>query len=195
MKVKSVGHNFNLANLGIVIAFRASSFIPVRAENSDDEYIPEIGWSSRITSMGLDEAENIGEKYKFECQPASEDLIHAPVWGTKVYTTNSGICSTAVHSGMLDPEEGGIVTIKLIEGKKFYTGSKKNNVTSEDRSSTNLAFTFVGKKKIVANNLDNSDDKTDKKKRQPSGIERVLMDGFTRGVERSIEKAISDVFE
>ncbi|MCC0177863.1 hypothetical protein I4641_12835 [Waterburya agarophytonicola K14] len=192
MKVIQVKHNFKLATLGLAIAISAISIEPVHAEksNKSNKSVPEIGWSSRISSMGLDKEDNVGKKYEFDCQALSEDSIHAPIWGTKVYTVNSGICSSAVHAGMLEAEEGGKVTITLLEGKGFYTGSKKNDVISEDHSATDMGFSFVGKQKVVANQPES---KSPKKKREPSSLERVLMDGFQRGVERSIEKTISDI--
>ena len=154
--------------------------------------ISEIGWNSRLSSMGLDKKKNANQKYKFECQSAPEDLIHAPVWGTKVYTSNSGICSAAVHSGMIDPDEGGVVTVKLVKGRNFYTGSKKNDVKSEDRAGTDMSFVFVGQKKVQEKD---SDDKHKSEPRKPSALERVLMDGFTRGVERTIDRAITDMLD
>ena len=151
--------------------------------------LPEIGWSSRLSSMGIDRDKNVGKTYDFYCQTAEEDLIHAPIWGTNVYTSNSGICSTAVHSGMIT-EEGGIVTIEILEGQEFYTGSKKNKVESEDHIGTHLSYTFVGE--AVANKLE---EQTPKQQRRPSNIERVMVNGVQRGVERSIEKVIGDIFK
>jgi len=191
MKFTTVDHSFNLVSLGIALAIGAGSLTPVQAEKKNQD-VPEIGWSSRISSMGLDKKKNMGKKYTFYCQSASEDLVHAPVWGTKVYTVNSGICSTAVHSGMIDAEEGGKVTLKLAKGKQFYTGSKKNNVTTKDHTGTDVSYTFVGQPKAVAKK---SDEESSKKKREASGLERVLTDGFSRGVERSIEKAIIDILK
>ena len=163
-------------------------------EESNQE-ISEIGWNSRLSSMGLDKKKNADQKYKFECQSAPEDLIHAPIWGTKVYTSNSGICSAAVHSGIVDPEEGGIITVKLVKGRNFYTGSKKNDVKSEDHAATNMSFVFVGQKKVKEDESNDKDDKSKSEPRKPSALERVLMDGFTRGVERTIDKAITDMLD
>ncbi len=188
MRIPRVDRNFKLIALGIAVAIISSSFLPAHGEESDD-YVPEIGWNSRISSMGLDREDNIDQKYQFDCQSAPEDLVHAPTWGTKVYTVNSGICSAAVHSGMVDAEEGGEITIKLIEGKKFYTGSKKNDVKSKDHTAADISFVFIGQKKVEA------ESESKKEKREPSGIERLLMEGFQRGVERSIEKAIIDVLK
>ena len=150
MNISRVNHNLKNLKLvasAIAVVTIASSFLPAHGEDLDD-YVPEIGWTSRVSSMGLDREENIGRKYQFDCQSAPEDLVHAPTWGTKIYTANSGICSAAVHSGMVDPESGGEITIKLIAGKKFYTGSNKNNVKSKDHTGTDISFIFVGQKKI-----------------------------------------------
>ena len=161
---------------------------PVNAQSYHDE-IPEIGWSSRLSSMGLDRADNIGKTYDFYCQPAPEELNHAPIWGTNTYTVNSGICSAAVHSGMIS-SAGGTVSLELREGREFYTGSDKNEVESEDRSGTDLSFAFVGEPVANESDSDNNQDR-----RNPSGIEKVMVNTVQRGIERSIEKAIIDLFD
>lgn len=179
-------HNLIQITTTLAIACLTISGQPVQAEKS----VPEIGWSSRISSMGLDNLENIGEQYTFYCQPAEEDLIHSPVWGTTEYTVHSGICSTAVHSGMILPETGGEVTIKLITGKNFYTGSKKNNIISKDHRNADLSFTFVGNKKVKSQTQEFQSDHEDS---QPSGIEKLLMDGLQRGVQKTIDQTINNL--
>ena len=172
----------------LAIAIGATSFQPVNAQGYRDE-IPEIGWSSRLNTMGLDRADNVGKIYDFYCQPVPDEFKHAPIWGTNIYTVNSGICSTAVHSGMISPA-GGKVSLELREGREFYTGSDKNDVKSKDHSRTDLSFTFVGEP-ITAKDP-NSDDSHDS--RRTSSIERVMVNSLQRGIERSIEKAITDIF-
>ena len=173
---------------GLAIAIGVTSFQPVNAQSDRDE-ISEIGWNSRLTRMGLDRVDNIGEIYDFYCQPASEELNHAPIWGTNTYTANSGICSTAVHSGMISTA-GGTVSLELREGKEFYTGSVKNDVKSKDHSGTEVSFAFVGEP-VVAEDED-SDDNRDRS--NSSGIKKVMVNTVQRGIERSIEKAIIDIF-
>ena len=192
MKIIKVIHILKLVTIGISITLSTASFQAAQARKTEkiEDDIPEIGWSSRITGMGLDQEENIDTKYQFDCQLAPDDLIHAPIWGTKFYTVNSGICSAAVHSGMIEAETGGQVTIKLMKGKNFYTGSNKYNVESEDHIATDMSFIFIGQKQAI---VEKDKKEAEDKKREPSGIERILMDGFQRGVERTIDKAITDM--
>lgn len=192
MKTIKISPNLKLIIVSLAITLGTTSFKPANAQKSKKS-IPEIGWSSRLSSMGLDEIDNIGKSYTFDCQPAFDDLIHAPVWGTKIYTINSGICTTAVHSGMIAEEEGGKVTIKLLKGKKFYTGSRKNDVISKDHRNTNMSFTFTGKK--VVENKPITTPQARQQKQKPSAIEKVLVEGLERGVERSIQNVITEIFD
>ena len=173
----------------LAIAFNTTFLQSANAQSFRSE-VPEIGWRSRLSSMGLDQAKNIGKIYDFYCQPASQDLLHAPIWGTNTYTINSGICTTAVHSGMIS-ESGGIVSIKLLEGQEFYTGSSKNEIISEDHIGTNLSFTFIGEPIAV----ENPGYQPNNQQRRPSTIERVMVNSVQRGLERSIERAITDIFK
>ena len=172
----------------LAIAFGTTSLQAVNAQGYSNN-IPEIGWKSRLSSMGLNKAENIGKTYDFYCQPAPEKLNHAPIWGTNIYTSNSGICSTAVHSGMISPA-GGMISIEVLEGQEFYTGSVKHEITSEDHISTNFSFTFVGEPVAI-----DVPKQLNQSQRRPSTIERVMVNSVQHGLERSIEKAITDLFD
>ena len=184
IKVKKLG--FIVAS--IAIATSAAMCQPAQAKNRE---VHEIGWSSRLSSMGLNKEDNLGKQYTFYCQPASTDLIHAPIWGTNGYTPNSGICTTAVHAGMIKAEVGGEVTIELLEGQAFYTGSYKNEVTSQDRGNTKMSFSFIGEKITV----ESESEVEAAQSQRSSGIERVMVKGVERGLERSIEKVITDIFK
>ncbi len=185
--VGAIGANLALVILACTI-FSESAWAK---DNKSDRYIPEIGWGSRLSSMGLDEDDNVGKQYKFECQAAPEDMIHAPIWGTKVYTVNSGICSTAVHSGIISPETGGEITVELLEGRDFYTGSQHNDVVSKDHRTTDLSFTFVGEQEVKERQIYEPTEE----RRKPSRIEEMLMDGFQRGMERSIENTFDNLLD
>jgi hypothetical protein len=189
--MKTIKYSLELLITSLAIAITTTSLNPANAQNESTS-VPEIGWSSRISSMGLDENENIGNKYTFDCQPAEDDLIHPPIWGTNIYTLTSGICSTAVHSGLITPEKGGEVTVKILKGQKFYTGSDSNDIISQDHRTTDMSFTFVGEK--VASNKSFSDE-SEQQQEQPSTFERVVVNTLQKGMERTIEKAITNIFK
>ncbi|MEM8674326.1 MAG: LCCL domain-containing protein [Cyanobacteria bacterium P01_G01_bin.67] len=178
----------NLIIASLAIAFSSLSGQTVNAQNLENR-VPEIGWKSRLNSLGLNKAKNVGKTYDFYCQPASEDFMHGSIWGTNTYTTNSSICSTAVHAGMIS-ESGGFVSIQVIEGQEFYTGSTKNQIRSEDHAGTNFGFTFVGESLAV----DNFNTSPNNQQQRPSTIKGVMVNSVQRGLERTIEEAISDIF-
>ncbi|MGL5793969.1 MAG: hypothetical protein ACRC06_06065, partial [Waterburya sp.] len=71
MKTIKNSHNLKLLTTSFAIAISTTSLNPANAQK-DQTSVPEIGWSSRISSMGLDKNENIGNNYTFDCQPAED---------------------------------------------------------------------------------------------------------------------------
>ena len=189
MKAIKVNSKLKFIIASLAIALSTSSWQSINAQSFTDGVL-EIGWKSRLARMGLNKAENIGKTYNFHCQSASEDFFHEPIWGTNVYTMNSGICSTAVHAGEIS-KSGGIVSIEILEGQEFYTGSSKNEIESEDHVGTNFSFTFISEAVAVDNPESQPDDKED----TPSTMKKVMVNSVQRGLERSIEKALSDIFK
>ena len=186
MKKNKLKSNFKCLVAGLAIAVGAISWQPANALDNREE-IPEIGWSSKLTSMGLNKSDNLNKVYNFYCQPAAEDLSHAPIWGTNTYTVNSGICSAAVHSGTISVK-GGVVSVELLPGREFYTGSSKHEVISKDRSGTEFSFAFVGETATNNSNLQpNAQDPS-------SSIKKVMVNSVQKGVEKTIERAIVELF-
>ncbi|BAZ45743.1 LCCL domain protein [Chondrocystis sp. NIES-4102] len=175
-------YNFHLLFTTIAIAVGIIPANPVFAQDTLNT-VPEIGWNSRIGAMGLDKSEN-GKQYTFNCQPAGDKMIHPPIWGTNIYTVNSAICTTAVHAGFITPSQGGKITIKLLAGQEFYTGSNKNNIYSQDHRNTEMSFTFVDESQVLESDSDSS-----------SSFGEIVVNSLQKGVERSIERAIIDIFK
>jgi hypothetical protein len=64
------------------------------------------------------------------------------VWGSDIYTSDSSICTAAVHSGLITFEQGGTATIELRPGRSIYGSSERNGVTSNSYGSWQQSFVF-----------------------------------------------------
>jgi hypothetical protein len=69
-----------------------------------------------------------GERFTFRC-PAYG--IQERVRGTDVYTDDSRICLAAVHVGLIGAS-GGVVTIEMLPAQRYYQGSSRNGVNTQD---------------------------------------------------------------
>jgi hypothetical protein len=79
--------------------------------------------------------------------PGAARLIACPpgcaqqsgLWGTDVYTADSGICRAAIHAGMIT-DGGGMVVVVLDAGRPAYRGSVRYGITSSDYGSYEKSF-------------------------------------------------------
>ena len=92
-------------------------------------------WEANATSLnGKD-----GETLTLACAPGG--TAHS-VWGSDIYTSDSSICTAAVHSGLITFERGGTVTVELRPGRPVYGASERNGVTTSDYGSYQHSFVF-----------------------------------------------------
>jgi hypothetical protein len=92
-------------------------------------------WEASATSLnGKD-----GETLTLACSPGG--TAHS-VWGSDIYTSDSSICTAAVHSGLITFQQGGTVTIELRPGRTIYGCSERNGVTTSDYGSYQHSFVF-----------------------------------------------------
>jgi LCCL domain len=82
-----------------------------------------------------------GSRFVYVC-PASGRKDQ--VWGTRIYSDNSSVCSAALHAGAFTYENGGIVTIEHLPGQSSYTGSTQNGITSASLASWPGSFQIIG---------------------------------------------------
>ncbi|MEX0717099.1 MAG: LCCL domain-containing protein, partial [Planctomycetaceae bacterium] len=54
------------------------------------------------------------------------------VWGSDIYTDDSTLAVAAVHAGVLQDGQTGIVKVTILPGRDSYTGSTRNGVTTHD---------------------------------------------------------------
>ena len=91
-------------------------------------------WSASLISLGLNSP---GATGTLDC-PAGGSF--ATVWGTGTYTSDSSICTAAVHYGWITPERGGRVSFQQVAGLDAYQGSAQNGVSSFDYGSWSSSF-------------------------------------------------------
>ncbi|CAH1240446.1 HMCN1 [Branchiostoma lanceolatum] len=73
--------------------------------------------------------------------PAGCSAFGKSIWGTGVYTDDSGICRAAIHDGRLT-DAGGQVTVYRYPGQDSYLASQMNGVQSDYWGSWGKAFSF-----------------------------------------------------
>ena len=67
----------------------------------------------------------------FTCMCSAQNIQQGAVWGTDIYTDDSGLCRAAVHAGAI-PVGGGLVTVVRAAGRQLYPGSSRNGIQSSD---------------------------------------------------------------
>lgn len=79
-----------------------------------------------------------GKSFLFEVTGSCE----GPLWGTDVYTADSSLAAAAVHAGLLQPGERGIVRVTLLDtsDRAGFEGSRRNGVYSEDWDRWEMGF-------------------------------------------------------
>ena len=121
------------------------------------QYIkPIINNAPQLGKLGM-------PKYKIDCEtkanfksfrgdPGSVYLVDCPIncekskgsiWGTGIYTTNSSICRAAIHSGVLNSSQGGVITLIKLWGQKYFEESISNGIKSfEHKGNMPVAFSL-----------------------------------------------------
>jgi len=92
-------------------------------------------WEANATSLNGKE----GQTMTLACSP--NGTTHT-VWGSDIYTSDSSICTAAVHSGLITLQQGGSVTIELRPGRSIYGASERNGVTTSMYGSWPQSFVF-----------------------------------------------------
>jgi LCCL domain len=115
--------------------YPGSFIFPDAPPGSGDFEPPPESWQA--TAAGV----QVGDDRTVECAPNG---TFDGVWGTGTYTSDSSICTAAVHGGVITQEDGGAVTVEVVEGLDSYEGSSANGVTSMDYAAYPTAFELSG---------------------------------------------------
>lgn len=97
-----------------------------------------IGLSPGESASGL--ASQPDQRYRFVCAALAEATKN--VWGTDEYSDDSAICSAAIHAGVLNPGQAGMVTIVTTSGASSFAGSERNEVVSQSYPNGDNAYRF-----------------------------------------------------
>jgi hypothetical protein len=65
------------------------------------------------------------------------------VWGTDVYTSDSAVCTAAVHAGAISTAQGGAFHVDVLPGRPAYAPSVRNGVASQGWAQWDRSFAVV----------------------------------------------------
>jgi len=92
-------------------------------------------WQANATSLHG----TVGQTFTLACSPGG---TAGSVWGSDIYTADSSVCTAAVHSGLINLQQGGTVTIELHPARSIYGCSERNGVTSSPYGFYGSSFVF-----------------------------------------------------
>ena len=142
--ISSQGKNITEENKAIVLEEALEDYINSQEQNYSKQPIvtkPKISsldWKDTANSQKI--SKNLDQDFSFICLP--NGTIHT-IWGTDIYTSDSSICTAAVHSGLINAKDGGEITIRIAPGDDSYQGTKRNGVESRRYGSWGASFIFV----------------------------------------------------
>lgn len=93
-----------------------------------------IHWGSNATQYRT----MMGQTFRFYCPPGGSPRT---IYGTDIYTTDSSICTAAVHAGRIS-WSGGTVRIMITSGQPYYRGMFRYGVKSRRWNSYGWSFVF-----------------------------------------------------
>jgi hypothetical protein len=96
-----------------------------------------ILWNTNATAYRT----QVGAILNMQCPPGGSP---GSIWGTDMYTTDSSICTAAVHSGRISLAGGGVVQIQIAPGMPMYAGTIRGGVASRNYQAYPATFTIVG---------------------------------------------------
>lgn len=83
-----------------------------------------------------------GQRVSFFCPPLGSDGFLS-IWGTDIYTYDSGICMAGAHTGVITRERGGVVTIEMRPGQSAYPATSRYGIASQGYAGYPKSFAVV----------------------------------------------------
>lgn len=96
----------------------------------------DAGWTTNASAH----QNEVGKVFTWSCPP--NGAAGGTVYGTDLYTTDSPVCTAAVHAGKISFEKGGSVTFQIRAGANSYAGTTRAGIASRSWASYGSSFTF-----------------------------------------------------
>lgn len=106
------------------------------SQEADPESATPIEWSTNASRHSRE----LGEHFVYRCPPNGSP---GEIWGTDVYTSDSSICTAAMHAGKITAEEGGVVILRIHRGVDLYAGTTRHGVASADLGPWDASFVLL----------------------------------------------------
>jgi len=82
-----------------------------------------------------------GERFVYLCPPRGR---RGSLWGSNPYTSDSSVCTAAVHAGVITFKGGGRVEIEMAPGRSRYAGSRRHGVNAGAWAAYPSSFKVLG---------------------------------------------------
>jgi len=96
-----------------------------------------VAWDMKAVSVQT----NFGSEYIYFCPPTGANL--PAIYGSDTYTTDSSICTAAVHVGIITKASGGNVKFRIKGSQPQFFGSLRNGVQSSFYGSFSYSYSFI----------------------------------------------------
>jgi len=109
---------------------------PVRKQVVLKQQAQSIAWDD----TAVDLRGRLDQDFAFICPNSGRVTT---VWGSDIYTDDSSICSAAVHAGLINARDGGVVTIRIRPGEDSYAALNRNGVRTNSYGGWHGSFAFL----------------------------------------------------
>ncbi len=101
-------------------------------------HLQQISWSDHPDGLGHGGV--AGTTHQYNCPPSSAPA--ATIWGQDPYTSDSPVCVAAQHRGLINPANGGNVTVLILGSQPNYPSVQRYGVTSSEYPTWPRSYTF-----------------------------------------------------
>ncbi|MCQ2816211.1 MAG: hypothetical protein MJ252_02985 [archaeon] len=106
----------------------------------EEGIIPNTITCTETLESRIFDQSSVGDKFVLLCPKNCP--IKKTIYGTDIYSSNSPICLSAIHSGKISKMEGGEIELIIVSNTNIFTGSKGISMISKSLSKEMRAYKF-----------------------------------------------------